>query len=101
MSAVPNNKFFQACSTGKTDVVAAYLDSGIGPNARDQYQLTGLMWAGRKGRIEVAALLIKRRADIEAGDVRGRTALFHAAAYSRYEFVQFLARLGANVSPID
>jgi hypothetical protein len=101
MSAVPNNKFFRACSSGKTDVVAAYVDSGIDPNARDQYQLTGLMWAGRKGRIEVADLLIKRGADIEAGDARGRTALFHAAAYNRCEFVQFLAKLGANVSPID
>ena len=91
----------QACSTGKTNVVAAYLDSGIDPNARDKYQLTGLMWAGRKGRIEVAGLLIKRGADIEAGDVRGRTALFHAVPYKRYEFVEFLAKLGANVSPID
>jgi Ankyrin repeats (3 copies) len=101
MSKVPNNKFFQACSTGKTDVVAAYLDSGIDPNARDKYQLTGLMWAGRKGRIEVADLLIKRGADVDAGDVRGRTALFHAVTYQRYEFVEFLAKLGANVSPID
>ncbi len=101
MSAVPNNKFFQACSTGKTAVVAAYLDGGIDPNARDQYQLTGLMWAGRKGRIEVADLLIKRGADIEAGDATGRTALFHAVTYNRCEFVEFLAKLGANVSPID
>jgi hypothetical protein len=41
MSKVPNNKLFQACSTGKTNVVAAYLDSGIDPDARDKYQLTG------------------------------------------------------------
>jgi hypothetical protein len=101
MSAVPNNKFFQACSTGKTAVVAAYLDSGIDPNARDKYQLTGLMWAGRKGRIEVAELLIKRGAEIEAVDFTGRTALFHAVPFKRYEFVEFLAKLGANVNPID
>jgi hypothetical protein len=101
MTAVPNNKFFQACSTGKTDVVAAYLDSGIDPNARDHYQLTGLMWAGRKGRIEVADLLINRGAEIETGDATGRTALFHAVPFKRYEFVEFLAKLGANVSPID
>ena len=42
---VPNNNFFQACSTGKTGVVVAYLDSGVDPNARDHYQLTGLIWA--------------------------------------------------------
>src|SRR5262249_5877756 len=101
MSKAPNNKFFQACSTGKANVVAAYLDGGIDPNARDKYQLTGLMWAGRKGRIEVADLLIKRGADIEAGDNRGRTAFFHAVPYQRYEFIEFLAKLGANVNPID
>jgi ankyrin repeat protein len=101
MNTVPNNKYFQTCSTGKADVVAAYLDDGVDPNARDRYQLTGLMWAGRKGRIDVAELLLKRGADLEAGDVRGRTALFHAVPYKRYEFVAFLAKLGANVNPID
>ncbi|HKA07330.1 MAG TPA: ankyrin repeat domain-containing protein [Gemmataceae bacterium] len=101
MSTVTNNKFFQACSTGKSGVVAAYLDSGVGPNARDQYQLTGLIWAGRKGRIEVANLLLQRGADIDAEDLTGRTALFHAVAYKRHEFVEFLAKRGANASPID
>jgi ankyrin repeat protein len=46
-------------------------------------------------------LLIQRGADIDAGDVRGRTALFHAVPYKRYEFVEFLAKLGANINPID
>jgi ankyrin repeat protein len=101
MSTIPNNKYFQACSTGKTKVVAAFLDQGVDPDARDKYQLTGLMWAGRKGRMEIAELLIGNGADIEAGDVRGRTALFHAACYKQYAFVQHLAKLGANVSPVD
>jgi hypothetical protein len=101
MTVVPNNKFFQACSTGKTDVVAAYLDSGVDANARDHYHLTGLIWAGRKGRIEVADLLIQRGADVEGGDIRGRTAIFHAVTYKRYEFVEFLAKLGANANPVD
>ncbi len=101
MSASPNNRFFQACSTGKTDVVAAYLDSGVDPNARDHYHLTGLIWAARKGRIEVASLLIERGADIEAEDRTDRTALVHAVVFKRHEFVQFLAKRGANVNPVD
>ena len=101
MSAAPNNRFFQACSTGKTDVVALYLDSGVDPNARDHYHLTGLIWAGRKGRIEVANLLLQRGANIDAEDLTGRTALIHAVVYKRHEFVQFLAKRGANVNPVD
>lgn len=88
------HKYFLACSTGKSDVVADLLDGGVDPNTRDRYQLTGLIWAGRKGRIEVANLLIQRGADIEAGDARGRTALFHAVPYKHYAFVEFLANLG-------
>lgn len=101
MSVISNNKFFQACSTGKIDVVAAFLDSGVDPNARDQYQLTGLIWAGRKGRIEVADLLLRRGADIDAVDLTGRTAVSHAVAYKRHDFVAHLAKAGANVNPID
>ncbi len=95
------HKYFLACSTGKTDVVAAFLDGGVDPNARDQYKLTGLIWAGRKGRVEVAKLLLDRGAAVDAVDACGRTALFHAAIYKRYNFVEFLAMRGANVSPVD
>ena len=59
------------------------------------------MYAGRKGRIEAARLLIKRGAEIDARDIRGRTALFHAVCFARVEFVEFLAKLGANLSPVD
>jgi Ankyrin repeats (3 copies) len=100
MPTVPH-KYFLACSTGKCDVVAAFLDGGVDPNSRDQYKLTGLMWAGRKGRVEVADLLLDRGATLEAVDARGRTALFHAAVYKRCDFVAFLAKHGANVSPVD
>jgi ankyrin repeat-rich membrane spanning protein len=94
-------KFFHACSTGNAADVAGFLDDGVDPNARDKYQLTGLIWAGRKGRVEIAELLIGRGADIEASDVRGRTALFHAVTYARYEFVKFLTERGANINPVD
>ena len=49
----------------------------------------------------VADLLLARGADVDAVDRRGRTALYHAVTYKRYEFVEHLARLGANVNPVD
>jgi uncharacterized protein len=96
-----NIKYFNSCSGGKADAVAAFLDAGIDPEARDKYGLTGLIWAGRKGRLEIADLLLARGAGLETGDNRGRTALYHAVTYQRYDFVRHLAALGANLNPVD
>ena len=100
-ASASNTKFFNSCSTGRADAVVAFIDSGLDPESRDAYFLTGLIWAARKGRVAVAEVLLSSGAQIEARDRRGRTALFHAVAYKRYEFVEFLARRGANISPVD
>ncbi|MCC6151164.1 MAG: ankyrin repeat domain-containing protein [Planctomycetes bacterium] len=96
-----SQKFFSACSTGKLEVVKGFLDNGVDPDARDKYGLTGLMWTGRKGHVQVAQLLLSRGAGIELGDANRRTALFHGVTFQRYELVKFLAQQGANVSPVD
>jgi uncharacterized protein len=94
-------KFISACSTGKVDAVLSHIEAGIGTDVRDGYSFTGLIWAGRKGHVAVAKALLEHGADIEAHDVRGRTALFHAVTYQRYELVEFLAKSAANVNPVD
>jgi ankyrin repeat protein len=94
-------RFFNACSTGKCDVVASYLDTGTDPDLRDEYGLTGLMWAGRKGQLAVAQLLLERGASIDLGDNRGRTAPFHAVGYKRYDIVRWLAHAGADINVVD
>ncbi len=94
-------KFFNACSTGKVDVVRDYLAAGIDPESRDTYNLTGLIWAGRKGHVKVAEALLESGARIDAEDSRYRTALFHAVVFKRYDFVECLAGRGANVNPAD
>jgi uncharacterized protein len=101
MTSMANQKFFNACSTGRANEVLAFLESGVAPESRDSNHLTGLIWAGRKGHIPVAEVLLSHGADLETPDIRGRTALFHAVTYKRYEFVSFLAGRGANVNPID
>jgi ankyrin repeat protein len=97
----PSQKYFNACSTGKASAVAEFLETGVSPDARDAHGLTGVIWAGRKGRVEVADLLLAKGAAIDAVDRRGRTAVYHAVTYTRYEFVQHAVRLGANVNPVD
>ena len=49
----------------------------------------------------MAKTLLAHGANIEFKDVRGRTALFHAATFKRDAFVEYLATQGANVNPID
>jgi len=97
----PSQKYFNACSTGNVPAVAEFLEAGVSPEARDGYGLTGLIWAGRKGRIGVADLLLDRGVAIDAVDRTGRTALYHAVTYKRYEFVEHLIHAGANVNPVD
>jgi len=60
-----------------------------------------LIWAGRKGRTEVADVLLAKGAAIDAVDGRGRTALYHAVTYKRYDFVTHLLERGALVNPVD
>ena len=95
-----SQKFLNACSTGDVQKVAEFLDGGADPNSRDRYGLTVLIWTGRKGRIEAAKLLLARGAELEAVDVRGRTALCHAACYKRDAYIEYLASVGANINPI-
>jgi Ankyrin repeats (3 copies) len=94
-------KFFNACSTGKVDVVRDYIAAGIDTESRDTYNLTGLIWTGRKGHVKVAEVLLDCGAKIDAEDSCHRTALFHAVVFKRYDFVEFLAGCGGDLNPVD
>ena len=101
MPLKPEAQLIRACSTGRVAVVQDLLGQGLSPETRDQYGLTGLIWAGRKGHIDVAKLLITSGADLEAMDRRGRTVLFHAIACRRHAFVKFLVGEGALLTHVD
>ena len=77
------------------------LESGVDPNSRDKYQLTGLTRAARKGQLDAITLLLESGADVDLDDVRGRTALFHAVCFNHAETVDRLIESGANVNPVD
>ena len=63
--------------------------------------MTGLINAARKGRVDVARLLASNGADLDIGDVRNRTALFHAVSFGHFDFVKEIIELGANPSTVD
>jgi ankyrin repeat protein len=93
--------FFNACSTGKQAIVAEHLANGVHPEARDTNHLTGLIWAGRKGHVAVADVLLKAGAKVNVGDLRSRTSLFHAVTYKRYEYVLYFISRGADPNIVD
>jgi ankyrin repeat protein len=97
----PVRAFVSACLNGRAEEVEHFVAAGLPADTCDQYKLSGLILAGRKGHVNVAKVLVARGANIEYRDVTGRTPLFHAAAFKRYEFVEYLASLGADVNPID
>ena len=101
MAPKPETQFVRACSTGKPEVVRDLLQGRISPETRDTYGLTGLIWAGRKGQVGVAEVLLAGGADLEAKDLTGRTALHHAVAFKRPDFVGFIANHGAFLNPVD
>ncbi len=101
MSSTTPSKFFSSCRSGNVDALAKLLDKGVDANSRDNYQLTGLIYAGRKGQVEVGKLLVERGADIDAQDLTSQTALIHGVAFAKYEFVEWIAGTGADVNVID
>ena len=54
------------------------------------------MWASINGQTEVAQQLIQARADVNAKDEDGRTALYHAAVGDHMTLVQLLQEHGAT-----
>ncbi|MBA3323671.1 MAG: ankyrin repeat domain-containing protein [Pyrinomonadaceae bacterium] len=96
-----------AARGGHAQVIAALIDGGADPNARDcaVNNWTPLVHALHKNQNEAARLLVERGADVNAagGDgcsesqsEGGMTPLMQAAAYDNTEMVKYLLDKGAN-----
>jgi len=57
-----------AARKGDAAAVRKLLDAGVSPNAATEYGATPLHYAADKGHLEVAELLIRRKADVNARD---------------------------------
>lgn len=64
-------------------------------------QRTPLSWAAEQGHKAVAALLIARGANVEAGDRTGKTPLSWAAAHGQDAIVKLLIDSGADIRSKD
>lgn len=90
-----NAKFFRACWTGNVAMVRNYLDLGMSPDA-GAGRNPCVVQAARHGQTEVTELLVARKADLDAVDVNGWTALIWAAYQGYPEVAAVLLQAGAD-----
>ena len=51
-------EFIQASRKGDVEKIEIFLKNGIDPNIKDEFEFSPLVWACRKGHINVVKLLI-------------------------------------------
>lgn len=71
--------------------------NGYNTNQLDDQGRTGLQIAAVNGNLQIAAILIKAKANLDIRDRLGNTALHYAADRSHLEMAQLLVDVGAQV----
>jgi ankyrin repeat protein len=94
MSKKLSKAFFVAVRKGDVVAVQSALADGADPNGRDEYQLTPLMWAARRGHFSVFSELMKAGADLNAVDLTKSTFLHHAVLFRHLEFLRDALSVG-------
>lgn len=87
---------------GELEEVQRLLRRGEDPNSTDDFGLTALHGASKKGHRKVVQLLLQSSANVNAAAARLRneTPLHYASKYGRCEVVQLLLTAGADASAL-
>ena len=80
------------------EIMQMLLEKGANPNARGAWERTALMFANTPAKVD---LLVRNRADVEAKDKYGETALMNAASRGDAAVVSALISHGADVNSTD
>ena len=102
---ISDNDFLKLCNSTDTGKFEEAIINGANVNARDNavnsQRRTALICAAWFGHTEVAELLVKHGADINAEGNDGETALMLAAICKNTETLELLLKCGANVNARD
>ena len=92
----------QALTFSRTETAKLLINAGadIGIVSYDN-GMSALMWASRKGLIELVEILIEMGVDVNAVDKNGMTAILHADKYGHYDVWEILIDAGADVDLKD
>ncbi len=89
----------RAASGGHVKAVETLLEAGADVNVRQEtYQGTPLQYAANEGHAEVAKILLKGKAKIDAVDTFGRTPLMWAAMAGKKDVAEVLLSKDADVN---
>mmetsp|Transcript_13435 Transcript_13435/g.25910 ORF Transcript_13435/g.25910 Transcript_13435/m.25910 type:complete len:521 (+) Transcript_13435:1000-2562(+) len=91
-----------AAQNGRKDECIQFLKEGAPVTCQDNlYKSTALHEACRFGHHEVASLLLKHHAEVDALDCIGHTPLFYAAKGGFNSIINLLIERGANVNAVS
>jgi ankyrin repeat protein len=85
-----NAALIQAAKAGNTQGARQVMAFGASVDAKDENDVTVLMWASDGGNIELMKLLLAKGANTNAKDKDGQTALDRAKAHGKTEAAKLL-----------
>jgi len=90
--------FFDYLNKGDNDTVNLFLEAGMNPNVKDQYETTALMNAAGRGYLDIVVTLLNSGADVNATTSSGHSALMGAVNNGGIDIVKVLIAKGADVN---
>lgn len=95
-----NERFIQACKDGDGSLASSLLDDGAYIETRDgSDHQTAIVWAAYGGYLSIVKMLVERKANINAQDDKGWTALSEASYRGHIKVVEFLLKNKASTLP--
>ncbi|CAH0549306.1 unnamed protein product [Brassicogethes aeneus] len=91
-----------AVDNNHTETAEYLINQGADVNLRDsKYTGTALHFAAATGNVEIAKVLLSKKADIDAQDINGNSPLMFAVSNNHTETAKFLINQGADVNLRD
>lgn len=92
----------RAAEKGDLEAICTQLDQGADPNSKDDFDLTALHGASKKGHHKVVEFLLERRAHVnaQASALHGEMPLHYACKYGHRTVVQLLLKSGASMTAV-